>query len=718
MFKILVQFLQNPADSIQKRIWLGFSSLLVILSIVLIVMLLNYKSFYTSFDVINNKIEPIYNSSIELSRKINTAQASLGLYLISKEIRYKKEYLKNLETAKKISDELKLYIYSGDDESMTLVMNKISKDIAKLIHNINILLTFAEDDIKNYPAISYSSQSIVPITRQSLEAMTLMVESLNEYADNNFLAEANQEYSVEKHANFLKVFRITQELRYIWRSMTYFMSNYILLGKDNPDYKNYIYVFRDQVLKIIGQYDEIDLLGFIELEEQLPIIKNQLSDYVKHMDKIISLHESEKWRMDAYIVKNDIGPIFLKLTANLNQLITIQKQRKNTASTDMLQTMDNTKIVILIITLGGGLLALLAASYIGAWVARRLNAIVTTMNDVAQSTGNLTHHLDEAGADEISFIGRCFNRFIDKIRNVVNLVLETSNGLVGETSKASEISNTTSQGILEQQIAIEKVVVSMNEITETVNGVAESASAAAETAKDTRLSANNGKQVIETSVNEIMLLSENINSLSATIVTLEQQCENIGKVVTVINNIAEQTNLLALNAAIEAARAGEQGRGFAVVADEVRTLSQRTNEQTSEIQQIIQQLQEGARHAVEQITQSVSMTEHGVEQVKLAGETLDTIAQSVTTITELNQKIADSTQQQALTTQAINKNMTTINGIAVNTVNSAQEMSNTITNLNMMSVQMQGMVNQFLYNKAMEQPANDDESTNGDVDLF
>lgn len=717
MLKTVLHFLRHPVDSIQKRIWLGFFSLLMILAIVLIVVFWNYKAFNSSFDVINNNIQPLHQSSMDLARQINAAEASIGLYLITKELPYKQEYIENLKQAEIFSTELQQRALASNHKEIILIVNTIISDISDLIKNEKELLTYVEDEFKNFPAISYSSQSIVPLTRQSLEAITIMVNALNEYADDNFLLKQNSELSINQHANYLKILKVTHELRYIWRSMTYFMSNYILLGKDNPDYKNYIYLFRDQLLNLIQQYDDMELTDYIEIEEQLPTIKNNLYLYVKHIDKIIALHESDKWRMDAYLVKNNSGPIFIRIDNNLHKLMSIQKGQKEIANTEMLNTMELAKIVILLVTIAGGILGLLAASFIASWIARKLNTIVKTMNNIAESTGNLNHHLDESGSDEMSFIGHCFNKFLDKIRKIVDLVLETSQGLVDETRKASEITKTTTKSILEQQIAIENVVESMNDITTTVNGVADSASAAAESAHDAQLNAKDGKHVIENSVAEIIQLSKNINSVSDTIITLDQQCENIGNVVTVINDIAEQTNLLALNAAIEAARAGEQGRGFAVVADEVRSLSQRTNEQTSEIQQIIQQLQKGANLAVGQIKQSCIQTDHGVEQVKLAGETLTTIEKSVSIITELSQKIADTTQQQAHTTQTINTNMATINGIAINTVNDAENMSNSIKNLTMMSIQMQGMVNQFLYNvQDNEIKHNDDSDEN--IDLF
>ncbi|THB70290.1 MAG: methyl-accepting chemotaxis protein [Gammaproteobacteria bacterium] len=218
--------------------------------------------------------------------------------------------------------------------------------------------------------------------------------------------------------------------------------------------------------------------------------------------------------------------------------------------------------------------------------------------------------------------------------------------------------------VLSQKAEVDKVATAMTEMSATVHEVARNATEAAEAAQRADEETSKGKMVVSQAIEAIDLLASEVNDAAQVIHRLEQDSDEIGAVLDVIRGIAEQTNLLALNAAIEAARAGEQGRGFAVVADEVRTLAQRTQQSTQEIQNMIERLQSGAQDAVKAMEQGRSRAQVGVEQAAEAGTSLETIAQAVGTISDMNTQIATAAEEQSVVAEEINLNIVSISDMA------------------------------------------------------
>ncbi len=272
--------------------------------------------------------------------------------------------------------------------------------------------------------------------------------------------------------------------------------------------------------------------------------------------------------------------------------------------------------------------------------------VVNSLRDIAEEDGDLTVRIQTKAKDEIGDLVRYFNSFMEKLQGVVKDIVNTTLPLSQLAQNLNQLTDQTNQTIDVQQSSANSAKSAVDNMNNSVTHVAEAAAEAATAAGDAATAANEGQRVVDTTVNSIQTLAENVRETADVIRKLEDDSNQVGVVLDVIKGIAEQTNLLALNAAIEAARAGEQGRGFAVVADEVRTLASRTQQSTEEIQSTIEQLQSAARSAVGVMNRGTEQAEQSVETAHKAGDSLTVITDTISRISAMNEQIARSTDEQ------------------------------------------------------------------------
>ncbi|WP_449629653.1 methyl-accepting chemotaxis protein [Pseudomonas sp.] len=352
-----------------------------------------------------------------------------------------------------------------------------------------------------------------------------------------------------------------------------------------------------------------------------------------------------------------------------------------------------------VLALGLGLAAVLVGLLL-MWltargVTRPILGVAAMLKSIASGEGDLTRRLDYAKRDELGELAGWFNAFLDKLQPVIADVKRSVQDARGTADQSAAIASQTSAGMQQQYREVDQVATASQEMSSTAQDVARSAAQAADAARGADNATQEGLAVIDLTTRSIDSLAANMNTAMVQVQGLASSSEQIGSVLEVIRSIAEQTNLLALNAAIEAARAGEAGRGFAVVADEVRNLAKRTQDSVEEIRQVIEDLQNGTREVVGSMQNSQQQAQGSVSQVEQAVAALRRIGEAVTVITDMNLQIASAAEEQSAVAEEITQNVASIRDVTESLTGQADESARVSQSLNNLANHQQGLMDQF-----------------------
>jgi methyl-accepting chemotaxis protein len=347
------------------------------------------------------------------------------------------------------------------------------------------------------------------------------------------------------------------------------------------------------------------------------------------------------------------------------------------------------------LALGCLALLLITSTQVSRSIFRRLEEMVERIKDIAEGEGDLTKRLDVGSDDEVSRLARWFNTFVDKLQEMLTGIASNTQSLANAGEEIAATSRQQALGADQQKDQTHQVATAMQEMASTVLQVSENSNRAADASQKAAEAARQGGKVVEETLSRMHAIATSVGETAKKIDQLGKQSDQIGRIIGVIDDIADQTNLLALNAAIEAARAGEQGRGFAVVADEVRKLAERTSTATQEITGMIRSIQAETKNAVVAMQAGTEQVERGVELTRQAGSSLNDIIRMSDQVGDMIRQIATAATEQSATTEEINRSMEEIARITEASASGAKQTTDALGDLSALALNLRQLVNQF-----------------------
>lgn len=433
-----------------------------------------------------------------------------------------------------------------------------------------------------------------------------------------------------------------------------------------------------------------------------PELKNKAKDLLQQFDVMVSnelnpmldAFENGDINLAKDIYRNKYAKTYGVMRKSANEIISVlleQAESQNQKSVTSYEEGRTRQIMIIGLAL---IISFITSTIIVINLRNRVSLLKDTMGNAAQ-TLSLKTRVTLDGKDELIDIGDSFNQFIEKVHNSISEVANNSRKLAQMAHSVAARASQTQNNCTSQRDRTVQVATAIHELGATVNEIASNASNAASVAREATLCSAEGSDVVNQAQQQITELTEELERSTAVVESLAGQIDNISSTLGTIRSISEQTNLLALNAAIEAARAGEQGRGFAVVADEVRTLASRSANSTEEIQQVINQLQAESKRAVEAMGAGRHKSEKVVEYADKAKNSLQQINAYIDQISDQNIQVATATEEQSSVVEDINRNVGEINHLTMETTEIAEQLSESSASLQRLSAELDKLVNYF-----------------------
>ncbi len=418
-----------------------------------------------------------------------------------------------------------------------------------------------------------------------------------------------------------------------------------------------------------------------------------LTQYRQLETRMRNLSQANRIEELADLLNRDLLTNSEQINKVMNTLLEMNTEQARNANATAANQYSTAFSLVIGLLIAATVLTLICALLLTRSIVKPIEEALQAAEQVAD--GDLTHTIRAEGSDEAARLQRAMARMQEKLRDTLHLIAGSSTQLASAAEELNSVTDESARGLQQQNAEIEQAATAVTEMTSAVEEVARNAVSTSEASAEASRSTSDGRDLVLETVSAIERMSGDVQGTAKLITHLAEQSRDIGKVLDVIRGLADQTNLLALNAAIEAARAGEAGRGFAVVADEVRALAHRTQQSTSEIERMIGTIQGGTSQAVESMRTSTERAESTLNIARGAGLALDTIATAVAHINERNLVIASAAEEQAQVAREVDRNLVNINDLSVQSATGAHQTSAASAELSRLAVDLSSLVARF-----------------------
>lgn len=671
--------------SLKHKLWFGFGALGLVFIGMMLLISVTQRGSVSAVATLVNEHQPVVLDSLRLKGEMKDATTSLAFYVISRDEQYKQDYQQRMQHQEQLVARMMQSSVVQQDEDSQALLADIQRDFVEMHRIEQDIFEIADDEYKRHPVLAYSRDNLYPAYGDIADYIAVL------------LHEAERSNATELHT-----YRQLSELRIRWLNVSRGLRRHIVFrnreSREEADAN--LQVFKEV---LAGLERAQASLSFTQ-RDALATIKDRIVPFEQNVATFYAMGDSEKWSMDAFLIRSQVGPFMVHLTDDLDKLADIHTGRITELSQSILADLQAATHTSWIMTIIGMAMIACGICTLTLVLLQPLKKLNRAMLSIAEQS-DLNQRLDEDGRDEFSAIARSFNSFVAKIRNMVGLVIDASRNLTSESYKLSELSLESHRYVTEQKSRIEVCNTDLATVTQTVEAIAGDSRATLEAAQQANAKAASGRQLVGHVIARIEDLAGQVSQALGSVNKLEQLSQGIGEVVRLITQITEQTNLLALNAAIEAARAGEHGRGFAVVADEVRSLSCQVKSQTRTIEDKIDELQAHVGPLVATMQSGNEMSQATVTLAQEAGAGLHEITTAMDHIIRMNTGIVDRIGTHHELVQHLSEDIAAIGGMAVGSAESSSRSAELAKEFNFLAKQLEQLVEQFVKSDARQSQA-------------
>jgi len=662
--------------SLRQQIWSGFISVLLLIILVAAISFFRLLQLQNQATDIAEISQPAMLSALTLKENIQATTSLMSLYIINKTPEYENIFKQKVGVLQQALENYKTLPAVQHDTQMKQQAGELETLIEQFVEHQKIIDFLNKNFIENYPALKIANTEINPRHQQTLQIFSEMINS-----------EFDESLSNERR-DFLQ---LINNIRQNWMiTVTLFRT---FLANPNLNRIKQINIYIEQNNNLMNKLASSSDIFTFEQSEGVITLESISEAYFNYINEIFEIYKQGKWREDVSLIKSEISPLINQIGQQIDSMIEYQKIQVDSGNDELINKTKATISIIITVLI----IALIIGFYAARFSCMQINNVVKEIDLILNNilSGNFSVKMDESRAGDIGRLGATVNHFSNQLENIIHEIQSSVSDLHTASNNLSSVTETTTENIMQQNKETELVSTAAEQMSITSNEVAQNTATAADSSRLADINAQSGSDISNAALKGIKHLVENLDNSARVIQELQTDTNDISMVLDVIREISEQTNLLALNAAIEAARAGEQGRGFAVVADEVRTLASRTQKSTDQIKDLIDRLQTGANNAVTVMASSIEEAHTNSSQVEEVASSLNKIKQEIVSINSVLTQVASASEQQSATSHEIANNIASISSIADRTSQSTQSLHTAEQDLDNVTSRLDNVISVF-----------------------